>query len=116
MSWVNFISKKKSVFFSNSFSAIISRVASVAIAISVAVMLLSMSVLKGYKSLIKDKMAGFSGHIQVLSAKTAKNYEYEPFTIAKSEIADLQKDKKIKTIYPVAQKAGIAKTQTELEG
>ena len=116
MSWINFISNKKNVFASQSFSAVISKVAAIAIAISVTVMLLSMSVLKGYKGLIKDKMAGFSGHIQILSSKTAKNYEYEPFLISKKEIDDIASNNQVKSVYPVAQKVGIAKTKTDLEG
>jgi len=116
LSWIQFISKKKSVFATKSFSAVISKVAAAAVAISVTVMLLSISVLKGYKGLIKDKMAGFSGHIQVLSSKTAKNYEYEPFLIAKEKIDQIKSNEQVKSVYPIAQKAGIAKTKTDLEG
>lgn len=94
----------------------ISKVAAIAVAISVTVMLLSMSVLKGYKGLIKDKMAGFSGHIQILSSKTAKNYEYEPFLITNEELKVIARNPQVKTVYPVAQKVGIAKTKTDLEG
>lgn len=75
-----------------------------------------MSVLRGYKGLIKDKMAGFSGHIQVLSAKTAKNYEYEPYLISKQELAKVRSHPQVNSAFPIAQKGGIAKTDTDLEG
>ena len=116
MSWIRAITRKKSVFAKSSFSSIISKVAAAAVAISCLVMILSLSVLKGYKSLIKEKMAGFSGHIQVLSTSSAINYEYEPFIITKNDFELVKQVKHIKSIYPIAQKAGIAKSNNELEG
>ena len=114
--WVSQVYKKKSVFAKNSFSALISKVAVTAVALSILVMLLSFSVLRGFKGLVKEKMAGFSGHIQVLSAKSAINYEYEPYLVADSQLSKIAKTKGVKNVFPIIQKAGIAKSTSDLEG
>ena len=116
MSWIPFIAGKKSVFNKTGFASVISKVAVIGVAISVTVMLLSLSVLKGYKTLIKDKMAGFSGHIQVLSVETAKFYDYEPFLISNEQIIKISGQSGVSSVFPVIQKAGIAKTSFDLEG
>lgn len=116
MSWIPFIANKKSVFNKTGFASVISKVAVIGVAISVTVMLLSLSVLKGYKTLIKDKMAGFSGHIQVLSVETSQFYEYVPFIISDNQLHKISKLKGVSSVFPVIQKAGIAKTDFDLEG
>jgi len=114
--WIAFIASKKSVFQKDSFSSIISKVAVAGIAISVMVMLVSLSILRGYKNLVKNKMAGFSGHIQLQSMATSQHYEYEPFLISAKEIKKIKETQGIQSAYPIIQKACIAKTQNELEG
>jgi len=116
LSWIPFIAQKKTVFNKAGFASVISKVAVIGVAISVTVMLLSLSVLKGYKALIKDKMAGFSGHIQVLSVETAKFYDYEPFLVSDNQLQTISNLSGVASVFPVIQKAGIAKTDFDLEG
>ena len=116
LAWIVQIYNKKNVFASGSFSALISKVAAVAVALSVMVLILSFSVLRGFKGLVKEKMAGFSGHIQVLNASSAINYEYEPFLSSDELVQFINSTSGIVSVYPVAQKGGIAKSKTDLEG
>lgn len=114
--WISQIYTKKSVFAKRTFSSLISKVAASAVGLSILVLILSFSVLRGFKGLVKDKMAGFSGHIQVLNSSSAINYEYEPFIYTDSIQDKLKNISGVVSVYPIAQKGGIAKSKSDLEG
>lgn len=97
-------------------SGLIVNIAIAAVAISVAVMLISIAVVQGYKLQITNKITGFSNHIQISRLDFNNSFETNPiYRDAKIE-QTLHSDNRIKFIQPYATKAGIIKTSTEFEG
>jgi len=79
-------------------------------------MILSISVLDGFKSAIRDKLAGFGAHIVV--NKHDANYSLETSPIEKSDdiIAKIYDIKGVKHVQTFVLKAGIVKTDEETQG
>ena len=60
-----------------SFSRSILRLAIVAIALSMVVMILATSIVAGFKNTISEKIFGFWGHIHITTSATASSYAFE---------------------------------------
>ena len=99
-----------------SFSRPINVIAIVGIAMGLAVMILAVAILTGFKQQIREKVVGFGSHIQIMNFDS--NIPFEP-----TPISDTQKFiTKIKTIPGVAHiqvfatKAGIIRTDEDIQG
>ena len=122
-----------------SFTRLIVRTATIAIALSIAVMLIATALIRGFKSEISEKMFGFWGHIHITSTQTTTTYEpipilsNQPFlqqlkTLERfpdaptNENANLIEKKQQKAVGGIrhvqvyATKAGIIKTKDNFEG
>lgn len=92
------------------------RFASVSIALGLAVMIITVSVVTGFKNKISYKVFGFGSHIQVVNFDGNSSYETVPI-ISDAKIAeDISKVQDVKHIQAFATKPGIIKTQTEIQG
>ena len=100
----------------NSYTKPILRIAILAIALSVAVMLLSIMVVTGFKNDISDKIIGFGSHITISSFSDNQSYETEPIQISDSLYATLLANDQVKQMSAFATKAGIVKTKDEILG
>ena len=100
----------------NSYTKPILRIAILAIALSVAVMLLSVMVVTGFKNDISDKIIGFGSHITISSFSDNQSYETEPIQIWDSLYATLLANDQVKQMSAFATKAGIVKTKDEILG
>ncbi len=126
----------------NSYTRPILRIAILAIALSVAVMLIAMMVLTGFKNDISSKIIGFGSHITINNFTNNQSYESEPISInqdfypsindwiinsrdsfSKDLEIDLQSERiaelvheEIKNINVFATKAAIIKTANEIHG
>ena len=100
----------------NSYTKPILRIAILAIALSVAVMLLSVMVVTGFKSDISDKIIGFGSHITISSFSDNQSYETEPIQISDSLYTSILENPEVKHISTFATKAGIIKTNDEILG
>ncbi|MBN8702875.1 MAG: ABC transporter permease [Bacteroidetes bacterium] len=113
-----FIAKK--LIFSSSkqgqFSKPIIRIANIAVALGLAVMIITVSIVTGFQQAIRDKVAGFGAHVQITNFDD--NNSGEPLPIASNQafLEDLKKHPNIKSIQPFIVKNGIIKTQDEIEG
>ncbi|MBK9256316.1 MAG: ABC transporter permease [Saprospiraceae bacterium] len=74
----HFIAKRIAFSKSNSFTRIIIRIAIVAIAISLSVMILTTAVIDGFKKEITEKIFGFWGHIHITDSNVNRNFELIP--------------------------------------
>jgi lipoprotein-releasing system permease protein len=99
-----------------SYTKPILRIAILAIALSVAVMLLSVMVVTGFKNNISDKIIGFGSHITISSFSDNQSYETEPIQISESLYTSILEDPEVKHISTFATKAGIIKTNDEILG
>lgn len=98
------------------FSRPIIRIAITAIALSLTVMLMTLSIIKGFQNEITNKVIGFSSHIQVSNFSNGNSYESTLLKHTDSLKLSLSKIKGIKHIQSYATKAGIIKAENEIQG
>ena len=73
-----FIAKKVAASGSQSFSRLIIRIAILAIALSLSVMIISTALITGFKKEISEKIFGFFGHIHIMDTNVNRAYEAIP--------------------------------------
>jgi len=100
----------------NRYTKPILRIAILAIALSVAVMLLSITVLTGFKNEISSKIIGFGSHITITNFTNNQSYESEPIELNQEFYPGIIEQQGIKHIQTFATKAGIIKTDDEILG
>lgn len=99
-----------------SFSRPINVIAIIGIALGLAVMILAVSILTGFKQQIRDKVAGFGAHIQVVNFDANLSYETVPISSAQPFVEKIRQHPGIKNIQVFATKAGIIKTDENIQG
>ena len=100
----------------NTYTKPILRIAILAIALSVAVMLISIMVVTGFKNDISDKIIGFGSHITISNFTNNQSYESEPISVEQDFYTSITAVEGVKHISPFATKAGIIKTADEIQG
>ena len=98
------------------FSKPVIRIAITAIALSLTVMLLSIAIITGFQNEITSKVIGFSSHIQVSNFSNGNSYESTLLKNTDSLKTSLSSVEGIKHIQTYATKAGIIKTEEEIQG
>jgi lipoprotein-releasing system permease protein len=88
----------------------------IAIALSMAVMILSVAILTGFKKEIKDKLTGFGSHVQISSLTANNSWEAGPISIDQPFLERLRMEPGITGVYPFATKPGIVQSGKELQG
>lgn len=141
-----FIAKKVISNPSHSFSKLIIRIAIVAVALGMTVMIVASSLISGFKEEITNKVFGFWGHIHIMDFEATSTNAYESVPIPMDQdfypsITDIEQFKYIKPfeipligykdedrivekttnagvshIQTFAQKIGVIKTKDEIEG
>ena len=92
------------------------RIATAGVAIGLAVMLISVSVVFGFKHTIRDKVIGFGSHIQVADFMTLQSSEQYPISMGDSMIQVLKNISGVKHVQRFAIKQGILKTDSDFLG
>ena len=92
------------------------RIAMLGVAIGVAVMLVSLAVVLGFKHEVSEKVVGFGSHIQVLSLTQDQNYEIMPILTNDTLIRKVKQVKGIQRVQRFATKIGILKTEENFRG
>jgi lipoprotein-releasing system permease protein len=146
MNFPFFIASRVAASGQKSFARLIIRIATAAVALSIAVMIIANALIKGFKSEISDKMFSFWGHIHITSAQQTTTYEPIPIAANQSFLPQLKAMKAlpdsflkterfldetagsytegvskpsfggIKHVQAYATKAGIIKTKDNFEG
>jgi len=91
-------------------------IAIIGIALGLAVMILSVAIVTGFKSEISNKVIGFGSHIQIINYDTNVSYETVPINKNKSFYYDLKNLEGVKHVQVFGTKAGIFKTKTDIQG
>ena len=99
-----------------SFSQPINTIAIVGIAAGLSVMILAVAILTGFKQEIREKVVSFGSHIQITNFDANISYETTPISDTMSFIPKIEQTKGIKHVQRFAIKAGIIKTDTEMQG
>jgi len=79
-------------------------------------MILAFAILTGFKQEIRNKIAGFSGHIQVLNFDSNYSFETAPISSRQEFTSKLDKYRGFVNIHVFATKAGIIKTEENIQG
>ena len=115
MKATRFISSRIFSFSKENLSSVVMKIAVISIALGISIMLISIAVVVGFKNQIKDKVIGFVSPIQIQVLNQNESMEETPFlydSTLKSRL-DLPF---IKSIHPTANKAGLIKTDEEIQG
>ena len=99
-----------------SFSRPVNVIAIIGIALGLAVMILAVSILTGFKQQIRDKIVGFGSNIQILNFDTNLSLETIPISESVSFIPEIKQIPGISHIQVFATKAGIIKTTNAIQG
>lgn len=91
-------------------------IAMAGIAIGIIVMLVSVAVVIGFKSEVRNKVIGFGSHIQISNLDDARSYEMRPIVVNDSLLAELSDYKQVKHIQRFSTKPGIIKTDSTFQG
>jgi lipoprotein-releasing system permease protein len=92
------------------------RIAIAGVAIGLAVMILTVSIVRGFQLSIQDKVEGFNADIQINNLDNNNSYEPSPITKDSALMTSLEKVPGVRHIQVYATKVGIIKTKTENEG
>lgn len=92
------------------------RIATLGIAVGVAVMVISVSVVFGFKHTIRDKVVGFGGHIQVANFMTQQSSETYPIVVNDSMMRVMTRIPGVKHCERFSQTQGILKTEKDFLG
>ena len=92
------------------------KIATLGVAIGLAVMLISVSVVLGFKHTIRDKVVGFGNHITVGNFQTVHGGENVPIIMGDSMLNVLRKTWGVKHVQRYAMTQGILKTDDNFLG
>lgn len=109
---VRFASSKE-----KSFASIIIRIASLAVALSIAVMIITTALITGFKTEISSKIFGFWGHLHINAANVYQNLlEIKPIEEQLDLYPKLMKISGVKAIQVYGIQPGIVKGKNDLDG
>ncbi|MDR3706117.1 MAG: ABC transporter permease [Paludibacteraceae bacterium] len=92
------------------------RVAMLGIALGLAVMLITVSIVIGFKQEIRDKVIAFGSHIQVTNFDSNETFETKPITVSNTLVKSLYEVNGIAHIERFATKPGMIKTNDDVQG
>lgn len=88
-------------------------IATIGTAIGLAVMIISVSVVLGFKGSIRDKIVGYGSHITVSNANSNQRQESKAICVSDSLVQALKKAPGVAHIQPYAYKQGILKSEND---
>ena len=100
----------------NNYTRPIIRIAILAIAISVAVMILSVFILSGFKDNISNKVIGFGSHIKITKFNNNQSFENDPIDFNVDTYEKIKNLDFVNHINIYATKAGIIKNDVDIQG
>jgi lipoprotein-releasing system permease protein len=99
-----------------SFSRPINVIAIVGIAMGLAVMILAVAILTGFKQQIREKVVGFGSHIQIMNFDSNISFETTPISDTQRFLSKIKEIPGISHIQVFATKAGIIRTDEDIQG
>lgn len=84
--------------------------------LSLAVMMLSIAIIKGFKTEIQEKVRGYVGDVRIFKLDLNNSFELSPFVPSAETISNLKKNKDVAYFQPYATKPGIIAANDEVEG
>ncbi len=113
MNAASFISKRIFSLSKDNLSSTVMRIAVASVALGIAIMLISIAVVVGFKNQIKDKVVGFVAPIHIQALNQNESIEETPFIY--DSVLNVRLNKPFITeMHKTANKAGIIKTDDEI--
>jgi len=92
------------------------RISVISVALGLAVMILSVSIVTGFQQQIRDKITGFGAHIQIARFDSNNSFEYEPVSSQQPFYPSLNQLEGVRHIQVFATKAGMVQTSDQIQG
>lgn len=92
------------------------RIAVTGIALGLAVMILSVAIVVGFKKEVRNKVIGFGSHIQITNFDSNSSYESHPIAVGDSLFRALQAVPGVRHVEPFATKPGMIKLDSVFQG
>jgi len=92
------------------------RIALFGVALGIAVMIISVAIITGFKSEIRNKVTGFGAHIQILNYNARNSFEIPPVSANQPFLKQLGEIPEIKSVNVFGTKPGIIKTEETTQG
>ena len=92
------------------------KIAIAGIALGLAVMIIAVCVIVGFKNEIRGKVIGFGSHIQITAFERNASYEHSPIVFSDSLSSILYKNSEVNHIQEFITKPGIIKTDDDFMG
>ena len=92
------------------------RIAMIGIALGLAVMILSVAIVIGFKKEVRNKVIGFGSHIQITNLDSNVSYETSPIAVNEAVLADLSHTDGVSHVERFATKPGLLKTDSAFQG
>lgn len=91
-------------------------IAMVGIAVGLAVMIIAVAVVVGFKSEVRNKVIGFGSHIQISNFDALRSFETRPIVVGDSMTAALSDYPEVKHVQRYSTKPGMIKTDDAFQG
>lgn len=91
-------------------------IAMAGIAMGLAVMIIAVAVVIGFKSEVRNKVIGFGSHIQISNLDAVSSYETHPIAVGDSMMAALADDPEVRHVQRYSTKPGMIKTDEAFQG
>ena len=88
----------------------------VSVALGICILLLTFAITAGFRNEIRNKVAGFGSHIEIVHFDNNYSYESSPVFIDAELISSLKQVEGVANVQPFTTKAGIVKTENDVEG
>ncbi len=92
------------------------RIAVATTAVSLAVMIVAVAVIMGFRTEITDKITAFTGHLKVQALDYGSGTESEPIALSAEMAADIARLPGVRSVAPYALKMGLVKTDEATQG
>jgi len=92
------------------------KISFISIALGLALMIISVAVVIGFKNSVSEKVMGVASHIQLVLFDNDPSLQGNPVTVTDDVMSQLLVNNKIAYIQFTAQKAGVIKTNDQIQG
>ena len=89
------------------------RIAIAGIAVGLVVMILTVAIVVGFKQEIRDKIADFGGHLQIVALTSGKSFDKHPICYNDSLLDDIRRIEQVAHVEPFITKPSVIKTQDD---
>lgn len=111
-----FISRRISSRKGSGSGGVMNRIASLTVGIGLAVMIISLAVIAGFRTSITDSLTGFGSHIQIVRGDNYNALETLPVMADSAFVENVSQLAGCRTIYPFAVKGGMIRGENTMQG